>query len=151
MTRKQEYLIFFFIFIIAIGFALFTNHAWEDFYITYKVSKNLAAGFGPVYMIGEKVYVFTSPLNMLALAFFNFVTGNFSDVLVLWLYRLLCGFLLGLSGVLLFKISRKFSFGFFPSLLMAGLMVTDPKMVDFCINGQEAAFMIFFIVLMFMP
>ena len=55
---------------IPIFFALYTRLAWEDFFITYRYSENLARGHGLVYNSGERVYGFTSPLNTLLPALF---------------------------------------------------------------------------------
>ena len=76
-------------FCIAAAFALATNHAWEDYYITFRVSKNLATGRGPVFTPGERVHAFTSPLNMLLPAALSYATGNRSDAAVLWLFRVI--------------------------------------------------------------
>ena len=62
---KARWLIFAGVFVLALAFAAFTQHAWEDYYITYRVSKNLATGHGLVYTVGERVHAFTSPLNVL--------------------------------------------------------------------------------------
>jgi len=145
LIKKPEYLVFFLIFIVGISFAFLTNHAWEDFWITFRVSKNLAAGLGPVYTAGERVHAFTSPLNMLIPALIVYLTGNISDALVLWVYRVLCCILLGVSAVFFYRISKKNAFGPVPTFLLIGLLTTDAKIIDFSINGQEVAFMVFFI------
>ena len=46
-------------------FALSTNNIWEDFFITYRCSLNLAQGHGLVYEAGRTVHAFTSPLGTL--------------------------------------------------------------------------------------
>ena len=128
-------------------FAAYTQHAWEDYYITYRVSKNLATGHGLVYTVGERVHAFTSPLNVLLPAAFSLMTGNTSDELVLWLFRLVsCGLLAG-AAVLLFDSARKNSLSLIPTVLLVGLFGLDAKIVDFSINGQEVAFMMFFLAL----
>ena len=78
-ARRARWLIFAGVFAIAMAFAAFTHHAWEDYYITYRVSKNLATGHGLVYTVGERVHAFTSPLNVLLPAALSVLTGNTSD------------------------------------------------------------------------
>lgn len=134
-------------FAIAMLFAAYTNHAWEDYYITYRCSKNLATGHGLVYTPGEKVHTFTSPLNVLLPAMLNIVTANRSDALVLWLFRILCGFMLGTAAVLLLKTARKNSMTLIPTAVLIGLFTLESKIIDFSINGQEIAFMMLFIAL----
>ena len=48
-----------------LGYALYTDHIWEDFFITFRHSENLARGDGLVYQPGERVHGFTSPLGVL--------------------------------------------------------------------------------------
>ena len=51
--------------LLALGYALATDRVWEDYYITWKSSKNLAEGNGLVFHPGERVHTFTSPLGVL--------------------------------------------------------------------------------------
>src|SRR3990170_2242051 len=73
--------------LIPMLFALYTNNAWEDWYITYRASKNLALGHGLVFTPGERVHSFTSPIGTLIPALLAFLTRAANDDLVLWLYR----------------------------------------------------------------
>jgi hypothetical protein len=145
--RKTRWLIFAGVFAIALAFAAYTQHAWEDYYITYRVSKNLATGHGLVYTVGEKVHAFTSPLNVLIPAALSLMTGNRSDELVLWLFRVVSSLLLAGAAVLLFDSARKNSLSWIPTALLVGMFGLDAKIVDFSINGQEVAFMMFFLAL----
>jgi hypothetical protein len=145
--QKTGLLIFIGVFLIALFFAAYTNHIWEDYYITYRVSKNLATGHGLVYTIGEKVHAFTSPLNVLFPAVMLIITGNSSDTLVLWLFRILSCALLGIAAVLLFNTARKNSLTLIPVALLVGMFAMDTKIIDFSINGQEIAFMMLFLAL----
>lgn len=133
------------VFLVSIFFALYTNHAWEDWYITYRASKNLALGNGLVFIVGERVHSFTSPLGTLVPALLSFITGNTSDELVLWLYRIICCGLLSLTSVLLLRIAQATSMFNFSTAIMVGLFAFDAKIIDFSINGQETAFMMIFL------
>jgi hypothetical protein len=145
--KNPQFLVFAGVFVAALIFAAYTKHAWEDYYITYRVSKNLATGHGLVYTIGERVHAFTSPLNVLIPAFFAVITGNASDELVLWLFRILsCGLLAG-AAVILLEIARKESLGALATMLLLCMFGLDSKIIDFSINGQEVAFMMFFLAL----
>lgn len=146
--RRKYLAVFSGVFVIAMSFALYTNHAWEDYYITYRPSKNLATGHGLVFIPGERVHTFTSPFNVLVPAIFSMITGNTSDTLVLWLYRIVCCCGLSAAAVLFFRIARQHSFMTLPLIVLLGMFATDGKIVDFTINGQEAGAMIFFLALM---
>ncbi len=146
--KKLRLFIFVGVLLITLSFAAYTHHAWEDYYITYRVSKNLATGNGLVFTIGEKVHVFTSPFNVLVPAALSFITANTSDALVLWLFRILCASLLAIAAILLFNTARKNSLTLIPSAVLLGMFALDTKIVDYTINGQEIAFMMFFLALM---
>src|ERR1039458_1722120 len=49
------------IMLITLGWAAYTHHVWEDFYITYRSSKNLALGNGLVFTAGGRPHTSHSP------------------------------------------------------------------------------------------
>ena len=61
--------------LIPMLFALYTKNAWEDWYITYRASKNLALGHGLVFTPGERVHSFTSPIGTLIPALLAYADG----------------------------------------------------------------------------
>lgn len=134
-------------FSIPLLFALYTNHAWEDWYIAFRTSKNLALGNGLVFQVGERLHTFTSPLGVLIPALLAWITGGQADDLVLWLYRLLNCTLAGFSGLLAWQIGRSIHRYLFATLLGLFFLAIDPKIVDNTINGLETAIMIFFLAL----
>jgi hypothetical protein len=145
-NRKYSAIIFLSIFVISLGFAIYTKHAWEDWYITYRCSKNLASGNGLVYTAGQKVHAFTSPLGTLIPAALSAITLNSSDELVLWLFRIISILLLGLSAVLLFIIARQKKFNAFAIIFLLSMFGTNINIIDFSINGMETAFTVFFLI-----
>lgn len=65
----QKYLVFSWIISIFIGlFFLFSNHGFDDPFITYRYAENIALGRGFVYNPGERVLSTTTPLYALVLA-----------------------------------------------------------------------------------
>ena len=134
-------------FLVPLAYAAYTNHAWDDWYITFRAAKNLAVGNGLVFTIGERVHSFTSPLGTLIPALLSYMTGNVSDDLVLWLYRIINCAVLGAAAINLLAILRHLKVDFWLSILAIGMVILDAKLVDFSINGMETAFMAFFLVL----
>ena len=120
---------------------------WEDYLITYRCSKNLATGQGLVFTPGERVHAFTSPLNTLIPAALSVATGNTSDGLVLWLFRLVSMSALAGGAVLLYQIARAQAMGRLATFTLVGLYATLPGIVDYSINGQEIGLMMFFLAL----
>ncbi len=145
IKKHKEYLIFITIFLIALSFAIYTKHVWEDWYITYRCSKNLSLGNGLVYQIGQRVHAFTSPIGTLVPAMLCIITLNSSDEQIIWLFRIIGCFLLGLSAILLFRIAKIYSFCLFTTIFLIGMFGTNIKIIDFSINGMETAFMMFFL------
>src|SRR5437868_10035324 len=74
--------------IVCLGFAAFTGHAWEDYFITFRASLNLATGHGLVFQPGERVHSFTSPLGTLLPALFAFGGDENVALRALWCLRL---------------------------------------------------------------
>ena len=131
-------------FILALLFALYTNRVWEDYYITFRSSKNLAMGNGLVYNVGDRLHTFTSPLGVLIPAACSFVTGNSSDTAALWLFRGICAAAFGGAITLLVILMRKLAWPAIATALLAVMLLTDAKSLDFTINGMETAFMLLF-------
>ena len=87
IEARRDSLVFTAVLLTGLLFAVATQHAWEDYWITFRSSRNLAAGNGLVYRVGERLHTFTSPLGVLLPAGLSWLTGNRSDDLVLWLFR----------------------------------------------------------------
>ena len=133
-------------FLFAIIFSLSTNHAWEDWYITYKSSKNLASGYGLAYDPAQRVHSFTSPLGTLLPAAIKFLTSATDDG-VLWWFRIIQSCVLGFCGLMLLGIARELHLSNWTFALLLGLFSTDAKILDFSTNGMETGFLILFIAL----
>lgn len=139
--------IFLLSFCIALVFSFYTDHLWEDYYITYRASKNLAMGKGLVFTEGQRVHTFTSPLGVLLPAVCSLATLNQSDTLAAWLFRLVACFFLGLTAVLLRRLASHAGWGCWATILLIGVFVADAKTVDYSINGMETSLLVFFLSL----
>jgi hypothetical protein len=134
--------IFFLACAVPLAFAVYTHHAWEDFYITLRASRNLATGEGLVFNVGDRLQTFTSPIQALLLALSSLLTGNGSDVAALWFYRALCIPAFGLAAALLFASTLQLRYPTLASVALMGWLVTDSKSIDFTINGMETPFLL---------
>ncbi|MBI2813980.1 MAG: hypothetical protein HYX71_06825 [Opitutae bacterium] len=134
------------VFTVAVVFALYTQHAWEDYWITFRSSKNLATGHGLVYNVGDRLHTFTSPLGVLLPALASLLTANSSDPAALWIFRLMCAAALGGAAVLLVRIAQRQNYGAVASFILVAWLALDAKIIDFTINGMETGFMILFLV-----
>jgi hypothetical protein len=132
---------------IALAFVLFTDQRWEDYYITFRVSQNLAKGVGLVFQPGEKIHAFTSPLGVLLPAWISWLTGTRADELTLWIFRLFTIGAFGAAAATVWSIGRILGWSRLASAFAAGLLVTDAKSVSFSVNGMETAFMLWFLAL----
>ena len=88
-SARSCWTVFLLLFAVGLVYAGYTQHAWEDYYITYRASKNLATGHGLTFTIGERVHSFTSPVGVLLPALANVLTGHRSDYVSLWIFRLM--------------------------------------------------------------
>ncbi|MEM1058381.1 MAG: hypothetical protein AAGK14_03965 [Verrucomicrobiota bacterium] len=137
-------LVFALAFGLAIAFAAYTDSAWEDWYITFRASQNLAEGNGLVFTEGQRVHTFTSPLGVLIPAGLSYLVGSEAERLTLWLYRIINALVLGATAVLLMRMSARLALGYWPMVLLVGLFLLDSKTLAFSINGMETAYLVFF-------
>ena len=144
---RAEWAVVGIVLLVGLMFAAFTGHVWEDYWITFRASRNLAIGNGLVYTPGERLHTFTSPLGTLLPAGLSWLTGNQSDELVLWLFRFIS--LAALAGgiVLLFRMMQFLQLRRVSCWLTVALIGLDAKIVDFSINGMEIGLLIFFLAL----
>lgn len=133
-----------FIFSICMALALATDHRWEDWYITFRASKNLALGNGLVFNLGERVMTYTSPLGTLIPALIKYLFLHFSDDFTMWTYRVVCSIVLALSAIPIFSIINHLKLSRFFYLLGILLLSLSFIIIDNTINGMESAFMVFF-------
>jgi hypothetical protein len=132
-------------FLVCMLFAAATQHAWEDYWITFKASRNLATGNGLVFTPGERLHTFTSPLGTLLPAGLSWVTGNHSDELVLWLFRVVSSAAFA-GGILIFAdVLLRLQQHRVAAIFTLALMALDAKSVDFTINGMETGLLILFL------
>jgi len=139
-------LFIFFSILVPLLYSLYTNNAWEDFFITFRHSKNLVEGNGLVYNPGERVHGFTSPIGVLLLAFCYLVTGKTSYLAALWLFRVMSLVAFSVGGVfLLSSLSDENRKQILPTVFLGTLYLFETKSVVFSTNGMETAFMLLFL------
>jgi len=124
-------------------FALATNNIWEDFFITYRCSLNLAQGHGLVFEVGRRLHVFTSPLGTLLPAGLSYFLRTEDPQVVIDGFRL-CA-CLALAGAWWLAARRPAST--VALAVTAGLWLLDAKLAAFSTNGMETAFLVLFVVL----
>jgi len=144
-NRQVAWLIFFVAFVMAMTWAATTAHVWEDYFITYRSSKNLATGHGLVFNEGDRLHTFTSPLGVLLPAVASLLTGNRSDTAALWIFRWWSGMAFAGAAVLLYALTRQLRYGLWTSLAIVLFFGLDGKSLDFSTNGMETGFLLLFI------
>jgi hypothetical protein len=134
---------------LPIYFAAYTHLAWEDFFITYRYSENLAHGRGLVYWPGERVYGFTSPLNTLIPALFAALFSARDYLMPLWLYRGV-----SLAGLLFASVSMVSVFAREKDVPRSRILIgaafpliaaLEIKTTAFAMSGQEAGMVLLFL------
>lgn len=131
--------------LMGLAFSAYTQHAWEDFYITFRSSQNLAQGNGLVYNVGERVHTFTSPLGVLLPALAAWLSGAESAATALWIYRLMSLLMLAGGCCLLVSSARQMKLTAFPALMGGVWLGLDAKVLDFSINGMETGIWVAFL------
>jgi hypothetical protein len=137
-------------FLMPLAYALYTGQVWEDFFITFRYSRNLALGNGLVFEQGERVHGFTSPINVLVPALFDRLNGSQSYEAPLWAFRVLSAAAFACAGLLVIRLLQQTSgVRDVAPLIFTLLLLLDFKAVAFSANGQETAFVLFFLALAF--
>ncbi len=131
--------------VIGAGFAAYTEHVWEDYYITFRASKHLATGEGLVFNPGERVHTFTSPLGVLLPALTAWLVGPDEDLLALWGFRLISLFALAGGAVFLARAAQRMGMAAVVAWLAGLLLAMDGKTLDFSINGMETGIWVLFL------
>jgi hypothetical protein len=130
---------------VPLAYALYTQHIWEDYFITFRCSRNLCLGNGLVYNVGERVHGFTSPLGVLLPAGAYWLFGQDSYLPALWIFRLLSIVAFAGGGFLLLgRLGEVHRGSTLPGFFFGLLYLLDIKAVAFSTNGMETAFMLFF-------
>lgn len=135
-------------FLLPLGFAAFTGHAWEDYFITLRASRNLVEGHGLVFQPGERVHTFTSPLGVLIPALCTALAGPGEEVRALWFFRIFSAALLAASARLIWRRADTLRLGALGRTVLFGLLLADAKLTDFATNGMETAILVFFMLLL---
>jgi hypothetical protein len=130
---------------VALLYAALTGHIWEDYFITFRTSLNLAAGHGLVYQPGERVHSFTSPLGTLLPALFALGGGEDVAIRALWGLRIVSALALGGTLWLAVRAWQRDGLGALAVTTMAAAWILDAKTVDFATNGMETALVVFFV------
>jgi len=130
---------------VALLFAAFTGHMWEDYFITFRASLNLATGHGLVFQPGERVHSFTSPLGTLLPALFALGGGDDVAVRALWLLRFVSALALGGALWLAVRAWQRDGLAALAVTAAAAAWIFDAKTVDFATNGMETALVVFFV------
>jgi hypothetical protein len=129
---------------VPLAYGLYTNEIWEDFFITFRFSRNLCEGKGLVYNIGERVHGFTSPLGVLLPALTYWLTGKSSYVAALWAFRIIsiAAFAGGCWWLMRAFVDDRWRLA--PGAI--GLLYClDAKSVAFTSNGMETGLLLFFL------
>ncbi len=124
-----------------------TNHIWEDFFITFRHSQNLAEGNGLVFNPGERVHGFTSPINTILPALTYIITGKSGYEPALALYRVvsIMAFAFGIT-YFFYKLGQYTTAGLLPKIFLFILLTLEVKTVVYAANGQEAGFLALFLL-----
>ncbi len=131
---------------VVLVFAAFTGHAWEDYYITLRSSRNLVEGHGLVFNPDERVHTFTSPLGVLVPALFTWMAGPGNEETALWLFRIFNAALLAAATIWAWRCFDGLQIGSVGRLVFFGVAFADAKLVDFSINGMETAMLVAFVL-----
>ncbi|MFZ1520407.1 MAG: hypothetical protein WAU11_16640 [Ignavibacteriaceae bacterium] len=134
--QKDKFLIFIPFLTISIRSIVyyFIPHTYEDAFITFRYSENLANGFGLVYNIGEKVYGTTTPFFAIILAFFKYF--GISCIISSLTINLISE---SITSLFVYKFIKDYSNNTIAALVSL-LFVFSPSNISWSVQGMETAF-----------
>lgn len=131
--------------VLALGLRLLpTPRTIDDAYITFRYARNIVAGAGFVYNLGERVLGTTTPLYTLLLATLAGITGSANYAGLALIVNALAD---AATCWLLVRLSEKFSGQRIVGLMAALLWAVAPMSVTFAIGGMETSVFILLLVL----
>ena len=125
--------------IIRIVWMIYTNHTFEDAFITFQYARRLSEGNGLVYNIGEKIYGTTTPLFTLILSGWILIFGDEHIVLGARVITNLASFL---SFIFLYKTFQQLKFSHIHQYLILALLAFWPKFWKIDTGGMETSIVI---------
>ena len=132
--------------LVPLAFAAFTQHAWEDYFITLRTSRNLVEGNGLVFTPGQRLHTFTSPLGVLVPALCKAIAGSANEGLTLWLFRLINAGLLAATAGLVWRRFDTLRVGAVGRFTFFGLLLADSKLMDFSMSSYTITSQIYFLL-----
>lgn len=131
---------------VPLAYAFFTEHIWEDYFITFRHSQNLVDGRGLRYNPGQPpVHGFTSPLGVLLPALCYLVTGKTGYLPALWMFRILSlAAFVGGGLLVLWRLGTTLA-GRRAAWAFGLLYLLEVKGVANAVDGMETGFMLLFV------
>jgi hypothetical protein len=128
-----------------------TGHVWEDFLITFKHSFNWANGLGLGYEANKPLHGFTSPLNVIIPTIITYLSGANDFSVPLFFYSIISLSFLTAGGLLLVRFLSQLEINSTSKVawLFPIILVLNPKVTAYAMNGQEAGFWVLFLTITF--
>ena len=143
--KKRDYIIIgslFLAVILRVIWTVYTNHTYEDAYITFQYARRISQGSGFVYNPGEKICGTTTPLFTLLLAFWMSLFGEGSVIIGAKIISLIASVS---SFIFLILTLRYLGFNTIQQTLSITFLVIWPKLWLIDTGGMETALVLFFI------
>ncbi len=148
--------------LVGLGYIIATEQVWDEWFITFRYSRNLVSGQGLVYAsaadaadIGgataseRRVQGYTSPLGVLIAAVGDSASSGPSHHAGLWTTRLVSVTALAAAAMCLAGLLRQRTLtDAWAPLVACVLMVADAKTIAFSGNGQPVALLVLGVLLM---
>lgn len=142
-TNRNLGIIFFSAVIVRLGFNYLTGFIADDAFITFRYAENIAAGYGFVYNVGEKVMGTSTPLFTLILSLF--ATLSIPLPAAALLVSLLSS---GLTATIIYRFAQQLRFGHF-AVIPAVCYILWPRSLPADTSGMETAFFTLLIIAAF--
>lgn len=142
-TNRNLGIIFIGAVIVRLGFNYLTGFIADDAFITFRYAENIAAGYGFVYNVGEKVMGTSTPLFTLILSLFAPLSIPLPAAALL--VSLLSS---GLTATIIYRFAQQLRFSHF-AVIPAVCYILWPRSLPADTSGMETAFFTLLIIATF--
>ena len=119
----------------------------DDVFITLRYSRNLLAGNGPVFNVGEAVEGYSNPTWLFLLTAIAAVTGLTSHLALFYLSKMLCVFFGALTLVTLYRLAKLRGNRSLTIFLLLIVTASSPFLNTHNISGMETSLVTFLLTL----
>jgi hypothetical protein len=136
--------------VYVLGCLDFVNIEIDDVFVTLRYSRNVLAGYGPVFNPGEAVEGYSNPTWLFLIVVISAATGLTGHLAMFYLAKVLCMVFGVVTMVVMYRLARLHDNGPIAGALLVFLIALSPFLNVYNISGMETSLVTFLLALTFL-